>query len=66
LKQNQIDALPALSKECDTALRKTLWEVFHSDDLKSIFDAQNDAIEEYFATLILGTPAADLSTNVAQ
>jgi hypothetical protein len=54
LKQNQIDALPALSSECDQALRRILWEIFLSDDLKKIFDAHNDAIEEYFAALILG------------
>lgn len=54
LKQNQIDTLPALCTECDNALRKILWEIFHSDELKKIFDAHNDAIEEYFAALILG------------
>ena len=54
LKQNQIDALPALSMECDHALRRILSEIFQSDDLKRIFDAHNEAIEEYFATLILG------------
>lgn len=54
LKQNQIDSLPALSTDCDNALRKILWEIFHSDELKKIFDAHNDAIEDYFATLILG------------
>ncbi len=56
LKQNQINALSALSTECDKALRRILWEIFHSDDLKKIFDAHNDAIEEYFAALILGPP----------
>lgn len=58
LKQNQIDALSALSTECDNSLRRILWEIFHSDDLKKIFDAHNDAIEEYFATLILGPPTS--------
>ncbi len=57
LKQNQVDALPALSTACDNALRKILGEIFHSDDLKKIFDAHSDAIEEYFATLILGPSA---------
>jgi hypothetical protein len=55
LKQNQIDALPALSAECDGALRKILWEIFNSDDLKKIFDAHNDAIEDYFTCLIFGS-----------
>lgn len=58
LKQNQIDTLPALCTECDNALRKILWEIFHSDELKKIFDAHNDAIEEYFAALILGPSAS--------
>jgi hypothetical protein len=56
LKQNQIDALPVLSAECDGALRIILWEIFNSEDLKKIFDTHNDAIEDYFAGLIFGPP----------
>jgi hypothetical protein len=55
LKQNQIDVLPALSAECDGALRKILWEIFNSDDLEKIFDVHNDAIEDYFTCLIFGS-----------
>ena len=56
LKQNQIDALTAISRECDGALRRILWEIFNSADLKKIFDAHDNAIEDYFADLILGSP----------
>lgn len=54
LKRNQIDELPRLSVECDSALRKILWEIFNSDDLKKTFDTHSDAIEDYFTSLILG------------
>ncbi|MEO6828235.1 MAG: hypothetical protein ABI164_00380, partial [Acidobacteriaceae bacterium] len=58
LKQNQVDELLALSTECDGALRRILWEIFNSDDLKKIFDAHNDAVEDYFARLIFGSSAS--------
>lgn len=54
LKQGQIDNLPPLSMECDGYLRKILWDIFNSEPLKKIFDAHNDAIEQYFTRLILG------------
>jgi len=54
LKQTQIERLPALSTECDVNLRTILREIFNSEELKKIFDAHNDAIEEYFTRLILG------------
>ena len=54
LKQNQIEGLPALSAECDVNLRTILLEIFNSEELKKIFDAHSDAIEDYFARLILG------------
>jgi hypothetical protein len=54
LKQSQIDALPALSSECDGHLRRTLWEIFNSPELKKVFDAHNSAIEDYSLQLILG------------
>jgi hypothetical protein len=58
LRQNQIDVLSDLSVQCDGILRKVLWEIFNSEDLKRIFDAHNEAIEGYFTDLILGLPTS--------
>jgi hypothetical protein len=58
LKQNQIEGLPKLSTECDATLRTILQEIFNSEELKKIFDAHDDAIEDYFTRLILGPFAA--------
>jgi hypothetical protein len=54
LKPIQIEGLPALSSQCDGYLREILREIFSSQKLKNTFDSQNQAIEEYFADLILG------------
>jgi hypothetical protein len=61
LKQNQIEDLPALSTKCDITLRTILREIFRSEELKNIFDAHNDAVEDYFTRLILGPPTASSS-----
>jgi hypothetical protein len=55
LKPNQIDELPRQSMKCDEFLRVILKEIFNSEDLKKVFDAHNQAIEDYFGRLIFGT-----------
>jgi Apea-like HEPN len=59
LKPSQMETLPALSTQCDVYLRTILLDIFNSEELKKMFDSHNEAIEDYFAQLILGTCEPD-------
>jgi len=54
LKPSLIEDLSVLSAQCDAYLRAILREIFNSENLKGIFDSKNEAIEDYFSSLILG------------
>jgi hypothetical protein len=54
LKQLQIEQLPALSLSCDEYLRTILNAIFDSENLKAVFDAHNNTLEDYFSQLIFG------------
>jgi len=54
IKTGQVEGLPSLSSTCDDYLRSILNLIFESSDLRRTFDSKNEAIENYFAELILG------------
>jgi hypothetical protein len=55
IKTGEVEGLPTLSVTCDNYLRAIFNSIFESSDLRRTFDSKNEAIENYFSELILGS-----------